>query len=250
MPQKIDRIGQKFGRWIVLAEAEKAGNGRLRWLCQCECGIVRVVSGNSLGGGSTRSCGCLLDEYFIAIKEKAKLEAEERFWSKVNVGNEDECSIWEACRNKGGYGRFRINHETVLAHQYTWEMANGKPVPSGYELHHICPRGPNKSCVKVSHLKLATRKEHCELDRSGDKSGHRKHPERYPKGDAHWSRIHPDRVSCGEKNGQGKLTEDAVREIRAWQAKGWINRDLADAFQVTPTMIGYVVRRVSWKHIL
>lgn len=36
--------------------------GDIRWICQCSCGTAKVVSGNSLRRGTTKSCGCLRDE--------------------------------------------------------------------------------------------------------------------------------------------------------------------------------------------
>ena len=29
------------------------------WLCECDCGNITIVSGNSLRTGNTQSCGCL-----------------------------------------------------------------------------------------------------------------------------------------------------------------------------------------------
>lgn len=61
----IDLTGQKFGRWTVVAEAEKDPSiisRSKRWLCQCECGTRRVVSANSLMSGRSLSCGCYHSE--------------------------------------------------------------------------------------------------------------------------------------------------------------------------------------------
>lgn len=56
---KEDLMGQKFGRWTVVAPAEpyKNGNGT-RWLCRCECGKERIVAATSLKRGRSQSCGC------------------------------------------------------------------------------------------------------------------------------------------------------------------------------------------------
>lgn len=48
-------IGAKYGRWTVLAKAEKKGY----FTCRCECGTVRDVFGGDLKNGQSRSCGCL-----------------------------------------------------------------------------------------------------------------------------------------------------------------------------------------------
>jgi hypothetical protein len=61
MADKIPMIGLTFGRLLVLEEAEVRG-GRRHYLCRCECGNSKSVSGKSLRKGLTRSCGCLLFE--------------------------------------------------------------------------------------------------------------------------------------------------------------------------------------------
>lgn len=52
-----DLTGKRFGRLTVLEEAGTT-NGR-RWLCRCDCGEEKIVYGNSLKRGTTKSCGCL-----------------------------------------------------------------------------------------------------------------------------------------------------------------------------------------------
>jgi len=66
----IDLTGMKSGRWTVLRrdEASPSGSGITpRWICQCECGVVRSVFGHTLrsGGGS---CGCLARELRTEMK--------------------------------------------------------------------------------------------------------------------------------------------------------------------------------------
>ena len=56
----IDLTGQKFGRLKVVRRSyPNAKDGRVMWLCRCECGIKKDISGHSLKGGDTKSCGCL-----------------------------------------------------------------------------------------------------------------------------------------------------------------------------------------------
>lgn len=52
-------IGEKYGRWTVLAEAESMRDGHRTVECRCDCGTVRVVAASDLKSGSSRSCGCL-----------------------------------------------------------------------------------------------------------------------------------------------------------------------------------------------
>lgn len=61
MGKVIDLTGQKFGRWTVLERAPKPEDSHSTsafWLCRCECGTEKVVSGNVLRQGKSQSCGC------------------------------------------------------------------------------------------------------------------------------------------------------------------------------------------------
>jgi hypothetical protein len=51
-----DLTGQKFSRLTVIKAVKCAD--RTRWLCQCECGNTRIVSGSDLRKGNPKSCGC------------------------------------------------------------------------------------------------------------------------------------------------------------------------------------------------
>lgn len=59
MSKKIELIGQKFGRWVVIGEAPSAGDGA-QWLCRCSCAAMTeaIVNGKRLRRGYSKSCGC------------------------------------------------------------------------------------------------------------------------------------------------------------------------------------------------
>lgn len=51
-------IGQKFGRWTVLARSGKSTSGNALYLCKCDCGKEKVIQINTLTSGQSTSCGC------------------------------------------------------------------------------------------------------------------------------------------------------------------------------------------------
>lgn len=61
--KKIDLTGRKFGKWLVIEEAESRRYGKRQalrrfWKCRCECGVEREVLQSSLTNGNTQGCGC------------------------------------------------------------------------------------------------------------------------------------------------------------------------------------------------
>lgn len=56
-----DLTGQRFGRLLVLYRyCENTSNNGSQWVCQCDCGNIKVIRGGSLTKKTkpTRSCGC------------------------------------------------------------------------------------------------------------------------------------------------------------------------------------------------
>ena len=71
--RKLDVIGQRFGRLLVISEApSKMSGGRpFRHMnTLCDCGTTSIVSLPALTRGSTQSCGCLRKEITSKTKRK------------------------------------------------------------------------------------------------------------------------------------------------------------------------------------
>lgn len=58
MTKKLDLVGLRFGRLVVLEEAGRTKGGNVCWLCRCDCGTEVIVRSGNLRYGSTVSCGC------------------------------------------------------------------------------------------------------------------------------------------------------------------------------------------------
>lgn len=54
---RIDITGQRFGRLVAIKDAGTTAAGKAEWSCLCDCGTTKVVRGDSLRRGATRSCG-------------------------------------------------------------------------------------------------------------------------------------------------------------------------------------------------
>ena len=79
----IDRIGQTFGKLIVLRQVDKEKPGTARWLCKCECGNEVVVI------WGRKSCGCLQRE--LLIKRNTKHGATNTPEHKAYMGAKSRC---------------------------------------------------------------------------------------------------------------------------------------------------------------
>lgn len=95
-----DQTGNVYGKWTVLRKAEEKNSyGDVCWICRCECGNEKAVSGKILRKGKSKSCGqCTRHiikpgERFgklITIEETGKTDtSRHKFWRcKCDCGNE------------------------------------------------------------------------------------------------------------------------------------------------------------------
>lgn len=192
----------------------------------------------------------------------------DRLWSKVERG--PACWVWQAHRNRAGYGQFWFEGRSQKAHRIVWIITYGE-IPDGLCVLHRCDNPP---CCNPEHLFLGTKADNtADMDAKGrrrsaygDAHGSRTHPEqlargddhharrnpdRLARGDSHGSRTHPERLLRGEANKASKLIEDDVREIRRLYATGaWTQAALGRKFGVSGQLISYIVHRKIWKHVL
>jgi len=116
------------------------------------------------------------------------------FWKKVDIKSENECWEWNACKNKHGYGQFKIDKKLYGSHRISWILTNGDiPEDDNYcKTLFVCHSCDNPGCVNPNHLFLGTNKDNMK------------------------DMINKNRLinSPGIKNGNHKLTEQQVLEIR------------------------------------
>lgn len=160
---------------------------------------------------------------------KARLSLGERFWSKVDKRGPDECWEWQAS-GVSGYGTIGVGGRAggkVLAHRLSWELHSG-PIPDSEEHHgtvvlHTCD---NRKCVNPAHLRLGTQSDNV---RDMDAKGRRKNTPHH-----------------GEKHGNAKLTDEAVRFIRKSNLP---QKKLAEMFGVSKYPIYRIKSGKGWTHV-
>jgi hypothetical protein len=62
--KKVDMIGKRFGRLVVIKQSDKRSGKRkkLMYDCICDCGNNHTVCGETLRNGDVVSCGCYYEE--------------------------------------------------------------------------------------------------------------------------------------------------------------------------------------------
>lgn len=145
----------------------------------------------------------------------------ERFESKIDK-LPTGCWEWKASKDRTGYGAIKVNGIKHGAHRVSYELYIGS-IPPGMYVCHLCD---NRGCVNPSHLFIGTQSDNV--------------TDMVIKGRCKSS------GPLGEQSGQSKLTEDAVRDIRASQDT---NSMLAKKYGVSRRNIWSIRNMKTWKHV-
>jgi hypothetical protein len=133
--------------------------------------------------------------------------------------NENGCWV---CTSHGrtsyGYPMCHPGNRHVYISHIMYEKYKG-PIPDGM---FVCHRCDNPPCINPDHLWLGTAKDNIR------------------------DCVQKKRNNIGEKNGLAKLTVKQVQEIR--QASG-LQREIAERFGVSQSLISMIKNRVWWKHV-
>ena len=117
-----DLTGQTFGKLTVVNFAGRDKWGNRTWLCKCECGNEKTLTGSNLTTGSTKSCGCLFIKH-RQLREKG---------------------IFTKRTTKRGYVIMRCpehpnSHKNGYLFEHTYVMSEhlGRPLKPNENVHHI-----------------------------------------------------------------------------------------------------------------
>lgn len=82
----------------------------------------------------------------------------ERFWSKVDKKDSDDCWNWKAGKSDNSYGSFYYDGKCIGSHIVSWALSNNRDI---HEILNnrkliICHSCDNPSCCNPDHLYLGT----------------------------------------------------------------------------------------------
>ena len=144
-----------------------------------------------------------------------------RFERKVRKTR--KCWLWKASTSQG-YGVIGLGSRskgTEKAHRVSWKLYRG-PIPPDKQVLHRCN---NRLCVRPSHLYLGTQKQN--IDDS----------------------FRAGTFPLGSRNGQSKITETDVIEIRRLASLGWTATKLTKKYPLDRMTISRCIRRETWRHV-
>lgn len=122
----IDLTGKKFGMLTVIKRDGADNQRNPTWLCKCDCGNEKIVRGNLLKSGNTKSCGCINREKvkmlnFVTGAYKSRLH---RIWDAMK----------QRCLNQKNNNYHRYGARGIMVCEewrnnfkafYDWAMGNG-----------------------------------------------------------------------------------------------------------------------------
>lgn len=138
----------------------------------------------------------------------------------------DGCWEWTRARDLAGYGQLRVGSRLERVHRLAWELTYG-PIPAGLDVLHHCDNPP---CRRPDHLFLGTAVENSQ--------------DMWNKG------RHPIVSMAGSRNGNSRLTEPQVIELRQlWADGGQTKMALARRYGISHRLVRNILTGKTWTHI-
>lgn len=137
----IDLSNRIFGMLTVIQRSENNKWGTAMWICKCECGKEKIISGSDLLRGNSVSCGCFqisemkrrlkkYNEYFYIDEHKIGLLASNKKDTIILIDAEDFGLVKSYCWliNKYGYVTSRKEGKMITISRIIMNAHNPKEI--------------------------------------------------------------------------------------------------------------------------
>jgi hypothetical protein len=161
-----------------------------------------------------------------------------RIFSKIAVGEIDQCWLCEGDSQCGGYGHMQISKKKHYMHRLAWSSFFGA-IPDGMNILHSCDR---PSCCNPTHLSPGTHSDNMK-DKTSKGRGV------YHFGANHHAVMRPNEMARGEENGSAKLNASQVIQIREERKRGVPRKVIAERYGVSEGCVKAIIGRRTWAHI-
>jgi len=138
-------------------------------------------------------------------------------WTKIKIGEKDECWPFMGSLTKDGYGQIGVNGKVLLAHRVVFELVN---LSRPNICRHVCD---NPKCCNPQHLINGTVKDNAQ------------------------DMVKRGRSTKGEKNPMSKITQVTVNKIRARKKEGVSTRKIAEEFALKTHHVYKIINFMIWK---
>jgi hypothetical protein len=142
------------------------------------------------------------------------------FYSNVTI-TDSGCWEWNGCRGIQGYGVVRRGGKNIRANRLSLEFKLQRKIEDGLLACHLCNNPP---CCNPDHLKEGTLQDNMD------------------------DKVRADRQPKGEINGNSKLTELQVIEIKSLKCIESSSK-VADRVGVKKACILKIWRNEKWAHV-
>lgn len=146
---KRELIGKKFGQLKVLNKCEKG-----YWECLCDCGKIKIVHGDHLVRGSTKSCGCIINKNKIKkwkpveLNEKIfRIPLSQNKYAIIDKEDFDKIKNMSWYYDSKGYAR---NRNGIMMHRIVMQC------PDKIEVDH---KNHNTLDNRKENLRICTRSQ-------------------------------------------------------------------------------------------
>jgi hypothetical protein len=123
------------------------------------------------------------------------------------------CIIWPRARDSHGRGQVFRNGKRMQVHRLVCEQAHGAPPTLDHQAAHLCENGRG-GCVNPEHLRWMTRAENNAM-----------------RTDTRRGRV---------------LSEEDVRDIRAWKTLVYSTKWVADRYGIDPSTVRQIMSGRRW----